>query len=70
MCMKWRGISPKRDLDGGRAGHYPALASLTACRDDEENQTVLATIIYLRHHVDDVAAEAFLGCYLDRVVVS
>ena len=47
------------------------LASLTAYRDDRrKSDGVLTIIIYLRHHVDDVAAEAFLGCYLDRVVVS
>jgi hypothetical protein len=35
------------------------------------SQTVFLTlIINSRHHVDHLVAEAFLGCYLDRLVLS
>jgi hypothetical protein len=67
--------NPKRKLAGAETGRNPALLSslivTMAGESLEENQTVCLTItINLRHHVDHLVAEAFLGCYLDRVVLS
>jgi len=51
----------------GKAGGFFACDSRFAAILDQI--VFLTLIINLRHHVDYLVAEAFLGCYLDRRVL-